>query len=130
MKCGNILKQTKMKNFLEFKMVSVIKSGDYYQVMFHDGLDTDDEPYFMIQAQFEYDDGGVCHFESHVENLIEDCKAKSASLYTNTLRLSYGKEWHRDVEIKFDLHGTDFQELASTLKEMIPEMRIEVKSKC
>ena len=37
-----------MKSFLEFKIVSEMKSGDYYQVMFHDDLNTEDEPYFMI----------------------------------------------------------------------------------
>ena len=126
MKCGNTFKQTKMKSFLEFKTVSVTKSGDYYQVVFHDGLDTEDEPYFMIQRQFEFPDGGIYHFESHNEHLIEHCKAKLVSLSTNTLRLSYGEEPRRDIEIKFGLHSTDFQELASTLKEMIPETTIEV----
>lgn len=120
----------KMKIFFKFKLVSVTKAGDYYQILFHDGLDTDDEPYFMIQTQFEFPDGGVCHFESHKENLVEHCKAKSVSLSTHKLRLSYGEEQHRDVEIEFGVHGTDFQELASTLKEMIPESIIEVQSKC
>ena len=67
----------KMKICFKFKTVSVTVSGDYYQIMFHDGLGTDDKPYFMIQAQFEFPDGGVCYFESHKENLIEHCKAKS-----------------------------------------------------
>jgi len=40
MKCGNISKQTKMKSYFKFKTVSVTISGDYCQVMFHDGLDT------------------------------------------------------------------------------------------
>ncbi len=120
----------KMKIFFKFKLVSVTKAGDYYQILFHDGLDTDDEPYFMIQTQFEFPDGGVCHFESHKENLIEHCKAKSVLLSTNKLRLSYGEEQHRDVEIELGVHGTDFQELASTLKEMIPESTIEEQSKC
>ena len=115
-----------MKICFKFKTVSVTVSGDYYQVMLHDGLDTDDEPYFMIQTQFEFPDGGVCYFESHKENLIEHCKAKSVLLSTNKLRLSYGEEEPRDVEIDFGMDGTDFQELASTLKEMIPEAKIEV----
>ena len=115
-----------MKIYFKFKTVSVIVSGDYYQVMFHDDLDTDDEPYFIIQTQFEFPDGGICYFESHKENLIEHCKAKSVLLSTNKLRLSYGEEQHRDVEIDFSVDGTDFQELASTLKEMIPETKIEV----
>jgi hypothetical protein len=119
-----------MKTFFKFKTVSVTKSGDYYQIMFHDDLDTDDEPYFMIQSQFEFSDGGTCYFESHNEELIEDCKVESASLSTNKLTLSYGKEQCRDVEIEFCLHDTDFQEFLSTLIEMIPETKVEVKSKC
>ena len=110
-----------MKTFLKFKTVSVTKAGDYYQIMFHDDLDTEDEPYFMIQRQFEFPDGGICHFESHNEELFEHCKAESASLSRNKLSLSYGKEQCRDIEIEFGLHGTDYQELVSMLKEMIPE---------
>ena len=115
-----------MKTFLEFKKVSVTVNGDYYQIVFHDGLDTDDEPYFMIQRQFEFPDGGVCHFESHHENLIDQCKAKSVSLSTNMLNLSYGRNHRRYVEIRFDLDGVEFQELVSVLKEMIPETRVEM----
>ena len=76
-----------------------------------DDLDTEDEPYFMIQRQFEFPDGGICHFESHNEELFEHCKAESASLSSNKLSLSYGKEQCRDIEIEFGLHGTDYQEL-------------------
>ena len=123
MKCGNVFK-LKMTIFLEFKTVSVTISGDYYQIMFDDGLDIEDEPYFLIQRQFEFPDGGVCNFESHHESLIDHCKAKSVFLSPNTLYVSYGEEQRRDVEIRFDLHGADFQELVLTLKEMIPGTRI------
>ncbi len=126
MKCGNTFRQGKMKIFVRFELVSVTKTGDYYQILFHDGLDTDNEPYFMIQKQFEFPNGDVCHFESHNEKLIEHCKARSASLSTNKLNLVYGDDQRRDVEIEFGLHGTDFQELVSTLKEMIPRTRIDV----
>jgi hypothetical protein len=118
-----------MKTFLEFKKVSVTVNGDYYQIVFHDGLDTDDEPYFMIQRQFEFPDGGVCHFESHLESLNEQCKAKSVSLSTNTLSVSYGEAQRRDVEIRFDSHSADCQAWVSTLKEMIPGTRIGSSSK-
>ncbi len=115
-----------MKTYFKFKKVSATKAGDYYQVMFHNGLDTDDEPYFMIQSQFEFPDGGKCSFESHTGELIEHCKAKSASLSTNTMFISYGESRHHEVEIEYDLQDLDFQELASMLKEMMPEIEIEV----
>ena len=114
-----------MKSYFKFKTVSVTISGDYCQVMFHDGLDTEDEPYFLIQRQFEFIDDGSCYFESHNEELIEHSKAKSALLFPDVLRLSYGKKPHRDVEIKFALNGgINFQKLASTLREMIPKIQI------
>jgi hypothetical protein len=116
-----------MKIFLEFKTVSVTISGDYYQVLFHDDLNTEDEPYFMIQRQFEFPDSDVCHFESDNKDLIEQCTASSVSLFANTLRLSYGGgTQRREVEIKFSLYDTDIHELASTLKEMIPKITIEI----
>jgi hypothetical protein len=40
-----------MKTLLEFKTVSVSIDDDYYQIMFDDGLGTDDEPYFLIQGE-------------------------------------------------------------------------------
>ncbi len=115
-----------MKTYFKFKTVSATKAGDYYQVMFHDDLDTDNEPYFMIQSQFEFSDGGECSIESHAEELIDHCKTKSVSLSKNKMFISYGEKPHHEVEIEYDLDGLDFQELASTLKEMIPEIIIEV----
>jgi len=51
-----------MTHKFDFKKISISIQGDYYQVLFHDGLDTEDEPYFMIQRQFEFPDGGECYF--------------------------------------------------------------------
>ena len=51
--------QTSTNSIFQFKEVSVSIEGDYYQVMFDDGLDTEDEPYFMIQRQFEFPDEGL-----------------------------------------------------------------------
>ena len=115
-----------MKIYFKFKTVSATKAGDYYQIMFHNDHDTDDGPYFMIQSQFEFSDGGECNFESHTEGLIEHCKAKAASLSKNKISISYGEDLPHEVEIEYDLHGLDHLELASMLKEMIPEIKIEV----
>ncbi len=116
----------KKKTYFKFKIVSAAKAGDYYQVMFHNDIDTDDEPYFMIQSQFEFPDGGECYFESHVEELIGNCKAKSASLSKNKINISYGENPHHEVGIEYDLQDLEFQELALMLKEMIPEIEVKV----
>jgi hypothetical protein len=110
---------------LQFKTVSVTISGDYYQIMFDDDLNTDDEPYFLIQRQFETPDGGLCYFESHLDELIGHCKAKHVSLSKNKLYLTYGKKQPRKIEISYGLDCSEFQYLASTLKEMIPETKID-----
>jgi hypothetical protein len=110
---------------LQFQTVSVTINGDFYQILFHDELDTDDEPYFLIQRQFEFPDGGTCYFESHNESLAGHFKAISAFLSANKLKLSYGNSRQIDVEIKFGGHDVDFHELSSTLEEMIPEIGIE-----
>ena len=115
-----------MKILLKFKTVSVTRNGDYYQIMFSDDLDTEDEPYFMIQRQFEFPDGGVCHFESHNEELIDSCKVRSLSLSKDMLRIQYGDKKNREVDISYNLKSTNFQELSLTLKEMIPVTKIDV----
>jgi len=114
-----------MKSFLEFKTVSVSISGDYYQIMFDDGLDAEGEPYFLIQGESGIDDDGIRYFESHIESLIGHYIPKSASLSTSSLHISYGEKQPQDVEIRFGLHEAVFHELASALMEIIPETRIE-----
>lgn len=117
-----------MKKKLNFKNVFVTKSGDYYQVLFHDDLDTDDEPYFMIQRQFEFPDGGVCNFESHIEELIDHCKAKSLTLTTNQLSLCYGSKPEHQIDISFYASQGILNELAETLREMISVSVIRTES--
>ena len=114
----------------EFKACSVSIAGDYYQVMFQDGLDTDDEPYFMIQAQFEFPDGGECYFESDREDLIGHYRPISTSLSKYMLRVSYGQYPINEVEVRFSATDDEYHHLAVTLTEMIPEIDVETKSKC
>lgn len=113
-----------------FKEASISIAGDYYQVLFYDGLDTEVEPYFMIQAQFEFPDGGECYFESHREELIGHYKAISASLSNNVLRVSYGQHPTNNVEVRFSATDDEYNRLASTLTEMIPEITVETKNQC
>lgn len=118
----------KMKRYFEFNTVSVTVSGDYFQVMIHNALDTEDEPYFMIQRQFEFRDDGSCYIESHKEELIEHSKVKSALLSPGKLLLSYGDKIRKDVEIKFNfIDKKNFQELESTLIKMIKKIQVAVQ---
>jgi hypothetical protein len=112
-------------SYTRFLAVSATISGDYYQVLFHDDLDVDDEPYFIIQRQFEFPEGEVCHFESHHEKLCEHSKAQLALLKTNQLYLSYGENQVREIKITFGIDGVDYKHLVSTLKEIIPDISVD-----
>ncbi|MCU0454628.1 MAG: hypothetical protein MUE68_13320 [Bacteroidetes bacterium] len=109
---------------LKFSTAEVGISGDYYQVIFHDELDSDDEPYFLLSTQYEIPDGGVCHFESHHEELIVQCKAKEASLSKNTFTVRYGRNPEKDLVIDFNRCESTIHDLAATLKVMLPGIRI------
>jgi hypothetical protein len=110
---------------LQFKTVSVTISGDYYQVIFHDDLDADDEPYFLMQRQFELPDDGVCYFESHRDELIDHCKAKLVSLSKNMLCLTYAEKQPRKIEFSYRFDCSEFRNLASIQKKMIRETKID-----
>ena len=112
----------------DFKEASISIAGDYYQVLFHDGLETEDDPYFLIQAQLEFPDGGECYFESHREELIGHNREISASLSKNVLRVSYGQNPTRNVEVRFLATDDEYNRLASALAEMIPEISIETEN--
>ncbi len=110
----------------DFKEVSISIAGDYYQVLFTDGLDTENEPYFLIQRGFEFSDGDECYFESHREELIGHIRVISATLTKSTLRVLYDHNPIRDVEIQFLASDAEYNRLASTLAEMIPEISIDI----
>jgi hypothetical protein len=112
----------------DFKEASISIAGDFYQVLFRDGLDTEDEPYFMIQAQFEFTDGDECYFESHREELIGHHRPISASLSKNVLRVTYGEHPTNNVEVRFSATDDEYNQLVSTLTDMIPEIAIETNN--
>lgn len=112
----------------DFKEISISMEGDYYQVLFHNGLVTEDDPYFMIQAQLEFPDGGECYFESHREELIGHNRPISTYLSKNIFRVSYGQHPLNNVEVRFSATDDDNRHLATTLTEMIPEIDVETKN--
>ncbi|PWQ96610.1 hypothetical protein [Leucothrix pacifica] len=111
----------------DFKKASISIEGDYYQVLFHDDLDAEDEPYFMIQAQFEVPDRGECYFESHREELIGHNRAISASLSKNVFRVSYGQQRTNNVLVRFSEIDDGYDRLVSALTRMIPIISMEIE---
>jgi len=111
----------------DFKKASISIAGDYYQVLFHNDLDAENEPYFMIQAQFEVSNSGECYFESHREELIGHNRAISASLSKNVLRVSYGQQRTNNVLVRFSETDDEYDRLVATLTEMIPGIIVETE---
>ena len=64
---------------IELKRAFASEDGDYCQVVF-ETRDAEDEPYVLLQRQFEDPDGGVCYLETHDEEYIGHAKVASASL--------------------------------------------------
>lgn len=71
-----------------------------------------------MQRKFEFPDGDVCNFESHIEELIDQCKVKSLKLTTNGLSVCYGAKKEHKIDISFNASQDTLKELAETLIEM------------
>jgi len=106
---------------LSFKNVYTTVSGDYYKVTFDDDRESD-EPYFLLQRQFEMPDGGECYMESNIEELVGHYKVRTAVLSEGMLRLEYGED--KIVEVSFSASRKEMTELESALKDMLPELAV------
>ena len=100
------------------KKVSAIASGDYYQVVL-DSDDRDDdqvdsfeqsEPYFLLQSQFEFSDGGKCYVESTDEKYIGHFKLKLVEFTSTRLEFKIKRPKLNHVEICFALTDAEFEE--------------------
>lgn len=105
-----------------FRKVSVSISGDYYQILFDDGLDGDNAPYLLIQRQFEMPDGGECYFESLDEELVGHRNIESADISSNRLTIHNVGDLSYDMEITFAATDEEKSELVLCLKDMFPDV--------
>ncbi len=112
-----------MKITLNYVDVSI--EGDYYQVHF-DAKEDDgsgeitDDPYFLLQRQFEMPDRGDVYIESHDDNYIGHYRVSRATLQRNKIHLELKRSKYSDVEISFKATGKKFEKLRNALKTMIP----------
>ena len=86
--------------------VDVSIEGDYYQVHFDakedDGsAEITDDPYFLIQRQFEMPDGGEVYIESHDDNYIGHYRVNRASLQRSKIHLEFKRSNDAEIEISF-----------------------------
>jgi hypothetical protein len=100
--------------------VSVASSGgEHYQVSFSDDLDSDDS-YFLIQRQFETDDGGLFYVESHELTLCGQFRIRKAELGRDLLRLQIMSQQAKTVQIRFQADRTAYSRLKRVLTIMMP----------
>jgi len=118
-----------MKIALDYVSVSI--AGDYYQVSFDskedDGTDEiTDDPYFLIQRQFEMPDGGKVYIESHDENYIGHFIVNRATLKMDKIYLELKRPKYSNIEISFKATEKDFKKLHCALKTMIPSINVKL----
>jgi len=102
-----------------FPCVSVSSSDDeYFQV--HFDYDEESEDYFLIQRQFEDDDGGCLYVECTRESLCGHFKIRRAELARDVLRLEVMCRPMETVQIKFAADDACYEELKQFLSIMIP----------
>jgi hypothetical protein len=103
------------------KHVSVGESGgEYFQVSFDnddpsdDDLDLSlpDQPYLLVQRQFEDDDGGVCYIETlDHDSYTGHYRLRLIEFTPTRLAFEIARKDHKYVEVTFDLNAKRFSEV-------------------
>jgi hypothetical protein len=106
---------------LHAKHVSVGESSDeYFQVSFRSEIPGDDDfdlsgpdqPYLLIQRQFEDDDGGVCYIETHDHDTYTGHFRLRLIEFTPTrLAVEIARTDHKYVEVTYELDAKRFREV-------------------
>ena len=105
---------------LNLPYVSVASSGwEYYQVSFSDELDSDNS-YFLIQRQFETDDGGLFYVESHELTMCGHFRIGKAELGRDLLRPQIMSQPAKTVQVRFRADRTEYSCLKRILTIMMP----------
>lgn len=121
---GNIMKTT-------LNHMSVSISGGYHQITFdakkdNGSTENTDDPYFLIQRQFEMPDSEEIYIESLDENYIGHFVVKSAVLQKDKLELELKRPNYSKIEISFKAKEKEFKKLHSAIKAMIPKINLKL----
>ena len=101
--------------------VSIGESGgECFQVSFHSeapseddfDLPEPDQPYLLVQRQFEDDDGGVCYIETHDHDTYTGhFRVRLIEFTPIHLALEIARTDHKYVEVTYDLDAKRFGEV-------------------
>jgi hypothetical protein len=103
------------------KNVSVGESGDeFFAVSFDSEAPSDDDsdlsghenPYLIVQRQFEDDDGGVCYIETHDHDTYTGhFRLRLIGLTPTRFAFEIARMDHRYVEVTYDLDAKRFDDV-------------------
>jgi hypothetical protein len=103
------------------KYVSARESGGEYFAVWFDNEDPsnddfelshEEDPYLIIQRQFEDDDGGVCYIETHDHDTYSGHFRLRLLGFTRTrFAFEIARKDHKYVEVTYDLDTQRFDEV-------------------
>ena len=107
--------------------VSSSASGDYYQAMFEAEENTSDpnNPYFLIQRQFETSDGGRCYIETHDEKYIGHFLLRRVEFTPERLSIESDRPSDNLVSVTFSMAVSDFEEASQVIKIISGEVDLQ-----
>jgi hypothetical protein len=75
-------------------------------------LSDDEDPYLIVQRQFENDDGGVCYIETHDHDTYSGHFRLRLLWFTPTrFAFEIARKDHKYVEVTYDLDAQRFDEV-------------------
>jgi len=118
---GHVAVEERAMKAFDASRVWVDESGDYYQVMFEQGLDGSDQ-YLLIQRSFEMPDDGRCYVEDKAMAMTGHYWVRKAELGRGHFSAELAGSHANSVEVTFDTPEADFAELARVVKIMLPHV--------
>jgi hypothetical protein len=96
---------------------SVFGDGDYYQATFEAEPDTDDpdNPYLLLQRQFEDPHDNWCYIETHDEKYCGHFQLRHVDFTPQKLTIELNRPRHL-VSVTFAMAATEFAEASQVVK--------------
>ena len=104
--------------------VDVSEDGDYFQVSASERRGGEEGgQYFLVQRQFETDDGGYCYVEDNSLTIVGHCRISKTELGRDHLLIETSRPRH-SVWVAFKMSARQFARLVRVIKIMVPTAKI------
>ncbi len=102
--------------------VSTTVSGDYYQAVFEERVESSDSdaPYLLIQRQFEIPDDGECYVETHNEEYIGHFRLHCVDFSPNGISFEIDRPNSRRIDVTLAMTPDEY-------RAALPAIRIITK---